>query len=116
MQTRKLKATESPLMLEKLLSDKNESREPKILSSPNAFDWEKRLSMPGGSPNAFALSLNGGNEFQGSNQLFDYPSLPQEHPSIITNSHELNDLLNGNQSIENAFTFLSDHINDDIYS
>lgn len=54
----------SPLILEKLLL--SESREPSVHSSPNAFDWEKRLAVPGGSPNAFALSMNGV-------QVFDYP-------------------------------------------
>ena len=59
----------SPLILEKLLL--SESREPSVHSSPNAFDWEKRLAVPGGSPNAFALSMNGV-------QVFDYPESGNE--------------------------------------
>lgn len=78
-------AKESPIMLEKLLSG---SKEPYILASPNAFDWEKRLTMPGGSPNAFALSLNGNEAVvapsSGANTLYDYPpATPQEHAHAI---------------------------------
>jgi len=64
---------ESPIMLEKLLCG-NEMKEPNVLSSPNAFDWEKRLALPGGSPNAFALSLNVG-EVATANSLFEYPNI-----------------------------------------
>lgn len=114
MQTRKLKITESPIVLEKLLTEKVEAREPKVLASPNAFDWEKRLVMAGGSPNAFALSLNSGNE-----QLFDYPSIPQDHPPINGNTahQEINDLLSLNATSAEAgsnFHFLADR--DEIYS
>lgn len=112
MHRRKLKTAESPIILEKLLSGNgNESREPNVLASPNAFDWEKRLAMPGGSPNAFALSLNNGNEFPTSNQLFDYPSLPQDHPPIDSNSRELSDLIMMNRQAS-SFNFLSDHIHE----
>lgn len=66
---------ESPIILEKLLTTtkKSDGKEPNLLASPNAFDWEKRLALPGGSPNAFALSLNC-SEMPTTNQLFDYPS------------------------------------------
>lgn len=65
----KSNSSSSPLILEKLLL--SESREPTVHSSPNAFDWEKRLAVPGGSPNAFALSMNGV-------QVFDYPEINSE--------------------------------------
>ena len=105
--------SESPLILEKLLSgNNNESREPNLLASPNAFDWEKRLAMQGGSPNAFALSLNSGSEFPTSNHLFNYPSLPQEHPPIDGENRELNDLIMVNGQTSSSFNFLSDHIHE----
>lgn len=69
---------ESPIMLEKLLS--GNSKEPNLLASPNAFDWEKRLTMPGGSPDAFSLSLNAQTTDvpvtgeDNTSQLFDYPT------------------------------------------
>ena len=115
MQTRKYKVTDSPIALEKLLTGMTESHEPNLLSSPNAFDWEKRLALPGGSPNAFALSLNGANDFQGSSQLFDYPSLPQENPVIDSSAQELNNLImmkGGSIDEATAFSFLTDHINE----
>lgn len=92
---KELMTKESPIMLEKLLTGKNsennmnESREPNLLASPNAFDWEKKLAMAGASPNAFALSLNGNSVPE--NQLFEYPELPQgpppeipQHPADLT--------------------------------
>lgn len=89
MNMKELMTKESPIMLEKLLTGKSpQSREPNLLASPNAFDWEKRLTMPGGSPNAFALSLNGND-----NQLFDYPTLPQGHPPEIAQPADLSAIL-----------------------
>lgn len=81
MNMKEVMTKESPIMLEKLLTGKNntnETREPNLLASPNAFDWEKKLAMAGASPNAFALSLNGNGVPE--NQLFEYPELPQGHP------------------------------------
>ena len=89
-----LMSKESPIMLEKLLTGKNsnnESREPNLLASPNAFDWEKRLAMPGGSPNAFALSLSGNGV--PDNQLFDYPELPQLSPPELSQHPDLSTFL-----------------------
>lgn len=40
-----------------------------LLASPNVLDWEKRMSVMGASPNAFALSLNAGD----TTALYDYP-------------------------------------------
>lgn len=93
MNVKDLMTKESPIMLEKLLTGKNdkETREPNLLASPNAFDWEKRLSMPGGSPNAFALSLNGNGV--PDNQLFDYPELPQAPPPGISQQPDLSTIL-----------------------
>lgn len=77
--------TESPIILEKLLTNypTADGKEPNLLASPNAFDWDKRLALPGGSPNAFALSLSG-SEMPTTNQLFDYPAHPppaQQNPA-----------------------------------
>jgi hypothetical protein len=95
---------ESPIMLEKLLC--GELKEPNVMSSPNAFDWEKRLAMPGGSPNAFALSLNGGEvPVSGVNELlFDYPNLlttdlnNQQQQQIQVQDHLESFFLNHNNS------------------
>ena len=83
--------TGSPIILEKLLSSMVvEGKEPNIMASPNAFDWDKRL-MPGGSPNAFFLSLNG-SEMTSTNHLFDYPAQPS--PPKPHDNHGLDFLLN----------------------
>lgn len=81
-------------MLEKLLTGRNsniETREPNLLASPNAFDWEKRLAMPGGSPNAFALSLNGNGI--ADNKLFEYTQLPQLPSPEISQQADLSTIL-----------------------
>lgn len=112
MQTRRVTATESPIQLEKLLSGTSESREPNILSSPNAFDWEKRLALPGSSPNAFALSLNSANEFQSqaTSNLFDYPSNnAPEQSGDLNNVIVLSD---ESPEPESNFTFFADHLNE----
>lgn len=85
--------SDSPIILEKLLTTfmKSDGKEPNLLASPNAFDWEKRLAMPGGSPNAFALSLNG-TEMPTTNQLFDYPS---QQP-ILENHQSIDHMMNPN--------------------
>lgn len=111
-----LMSKESPIMLEKLLTGKhysNELREPNLLASPNAFDWEKRLAMPGGSPNAFALSLSGNGV--PDNQLFEYPELPQLSPPAITQHSDLSTFLLMDQMVavsqeqnNSPFTLVSD--------
>jgi hypothetical protein len=60
----------------RLASRKSANSSPKeppqnILASPNAFDWEKRLMMPGSSPAAFTFSLSP--KSAGTQQLFEYP-------------------------------------------